>query len=225
MLIRRFACVVVAGVLGVIAVSVGCESRKSPLTYLPRPTNPAAASSGPPISVPLSVTRLDPTEGFPGDNLRIEGAGFVAGTKVLLDGLEATVTSLSDSLLFVTLPRHPLGAVDVVVVKPDGQTVTLARAYTFEAVMLLVNPARARAGDTLTVQWTAPGRRSPADWISLFKVGEPNANYDDARWKYTDGARTGTFTSTAPTAGEYEFRYLLDDDYFDVGRSEKITVQ
>jgi len=225
MSIRRFGCVV-AGVLGLVASSVGCESRQSPLTYLPRPGNPAApGSSGAVPSTPLGVTRLEPTAGFPGDNVRIEGSGFIAGTKVLIDGLEATFISLGDSLLAARVPRHPNGVVDVVVLKPDGQSVTLASAYTFEAATLVVSPVRARTGEALTVQWAVPGQRSPADWIALYKVGQSNANYDDARWKYTDGARTGTFTLAAPAAGEYEFRYLLDDDYIDVGRSQTITVQ
>ena len=62
------------------------------------------------------------------------------------------------------------------------------------------------------------------DWIALFKKGDPNT----ARswWTgWTDGATSGTFTLSAPSqAGQYEFRYLLDDGFNDVARSSVVTV-
>ena len=42
---------------------------------------------------------------------------------------------------------------------------------------------------------------------------------------WTDGATSGTFTLSAPTqAGQYEFRYLLNDGYGDAARSSLVTV-
>ena len=72
------------------------------------------------------------------------------------------------------------------------------------------------------MSWTASTGR-PLDWISLFRVGDPNTAYDD--YKYTNGATSGTFTLSAPTqAGQYEFRYLLNDGYSDAARSGPVTV-
>jgi hypothetical protein len=71
------------------------------------------------------------------------------------------------------------------------------------------------------VSWTAsPGYY--ADWISLFKLGQPNSS---SVWvKSTEGATSGTFTLSAPIqAAVYEFRYLLEDQH-DVARSTLVTV-
>jgi hypothetical protein len=89
-------------------------------------------------------------------------------------------------------------------------------AYTVTAGTNMVAP-----GDQLSVSWTA----SPAyyaDWISLFKVGQPNS---PPVWvESTEGATSGTFTLSAPIqAGQYEFRYLLEDEH-DVARSSLVTV-
>jgi hypothetical protein len=68
-------------------------------------------------------------------------------------------------------------------------------------------------------RWVAPGRRSSLDWIGLFRIGTPNASYQEAWWWYTNGA-SGTRLFKAPAQpGEYEFRYLPDDGYIDVARS------
>ena len=74
------------------------------------------------------------------------------------------------------------------------------------------------------MSFSAPPGRSPYDWISLFKVGDPNRSY--GWWRYTDGAESGTFNLTAPlTPGQYEFRYLLEDGYTSIKISNVITVQ
>jgi hypothetical protein len=61
------------------------------------------------------------------------------------------------------------------------------------------------------------------DWIGLFKVGDWNGAHG---WsQYTDGATSGTSTLSAPSqAGQYEFRYLLDNGVTDVARSSLVTV-
>ena len=42
---------------------------------------------------------------------------------------------------------------------------------------------------------------------------------------WTDGATSGTFTLSAPSqAGQYEFRYLLDDGYDNGAVSSLVTV-
>ena len=77
-------------------------------------------------------------------------------------------------------------------------------------------------GGQLTVSWTASTGR-PRDWIGLFRIGDWNGAHG---WSnYTDGATSGTFTLSAPTeAGQYEFRYLLNDGVDDAARSTVVTV-
>jgi hypothetical protein len=62
------------------------------------------------------------------------------------------------------------------------------------------------------------------DWISLFKTGDNNRAH--SWWVgWTDGATSGTFTLSAPLEpGLYEFRYLLDDDYYDAATTKVVTV-
>lgn len=79
------------------------------------------------------------------------------------------------------------------------------------------------AGGELTVSWTAsqPGK---LDWIAIYRVTATNLQH--GWYDYVDGANSGTFTIKAPTEpGLYEFRYLIDDSYFDVVKSASITVE
>jgi hypothetical protein len=81
---------------------------------------------------------------------------------------------------------------------------------------------RVAAGDQLAVSWTA-STGGNLDWIGMFRTGEPDTAY--GWWEYTYAATSGTLTLTAPSqAGQYEFRYLLDDAYIDAARSTLVTV-
>ena len=89
--------------------------------------------------------------------------------------------------------------------------------YTVTASTNTVAP-----GGQLSVNWTASTGK-PLDWIGLFRVGDWNGAHG---WSsYTDGATSGTFTLSAPSqAGQYEFRYLLNDGVDDAARSGLVTV-
>jgi hypothetical protein len=74
------------------------------------------------------------------------------------------------------------------------------------------------------VSWTA-STKGGKDWIALFKKADSNMTPITGWVGWTDGAISGTFTLSAPTqAGQYEFRYLLDDGYSDAARSSLVTV-
>ncbi len=88
---------------------------------------------------------------------------------------------------------------------------------------LTASPSTTAAGGQLTVSWTAPAGRPSTDWIGLYRVGDSNGNF--IWWQYTGGATQGNLTTTAPNEeGQYEFRYLLEDGYTDVARSNTVTV-
>ena len=72
------------------------------------------------------------------------------------------------------------------------------------------------------MNWTAPTGSAAKDWVGLFKTGDSNNNF--GKWVYTGGATSGSFTTTAPSTGIYEFRVLLNDGFTDVARSNTITV-
>jgi hypothetical protein len=135
--------------------------------------------------------------GLPADNVLLGGSGSISGI----------------------IPPHPGGPVDVVVTNPDGRGATFTEGFTYVIVSLTVSPNPVRAGEPVSVSWAAPGRHSGFDWIGLFGAGDPNETYKEGLWQYTDSA-SGTMTFTAPgSPGDYEFRYLVDDGYYDVARA------
>ena len=87
---------------------------------------------------------------------------------------------------------------------------------------LAATPANVNTGSSIVVSWTAPAGSSNLDWIALFRTGSSNQGY--LWWEYTGGSSAGSFTVPAPTQGTYEFRYLVNDTFTDVIRSNTITV-
>jgi hypothetical protein len=103
-----------------------------------------------------------------------------------------------------------------------SQAVTVATPAS--SYSLTSSAVSVQAGQNLSVNWTSPSGSSQ-DWISLYKVGDPNTSYDGNRWRYTGGASSGTFATTAPTTpGSYEFRYLINNGYTSSAISQTVTV-
>jgi hypothetical protein len=101
---------------------------------------------------------------------------------------------------------------------PSGQDYTLS-----------ASPTTAAFGGTITVNWTAPVDHADNDWIAFYKVGNDNRTYITFQ-RPTAGATSGSLTFTAPntadptTAGQYEFRYLPNDEFTEVARSNTVTL-
>ena len=208
----RYSRAGVAALALLVGPSLGCQPRTAPDIAL---TSPAV----------MSIT---PSEGLAGVAMfvTIQGARFDAGATVTVDGAAANATRVSETMITATFPAHAsTGVVDVAVTNPDGQTGTLKAGYRYSLVTLTAGPSVAAAGAPLSVTWVAPGRIRPGidgDWIGLFKVGDENKAY---LWSQATTGVSGTFALSAPELpGEYEFRYLVDDDYVDIARSSVITV-
>jgi hypothetical protein len=105
---------------------------------------------------------------------------------------------------------------------------TLSGDFTFTTAAstsysVSASPSSVAPGATINLSWTALSGSSPYDWIGLFPAGSANTGY--VWWQYTGGATTGNVMVTAPAAsGSYEFRYLLNNGFTDVARSNTITV-
>ena len=101
--------------------------------------------------------------------------------------------------------------------------VTSAPAAPAAVITVTTSTNLVSPGGELRVSWTtsAGGHN---DWIALFTKG--TVNNASSWWiGWTDGATSGTLTLNAPNqAGQYEFRYLLDDGYLDGARSSLLTV-
>jgi hypothetical protein len=187
------------------------------------PGGPSGALAGAYTYVPVSVTSVSPSDGFPGASVTIVGTGFLAGAAVTFGGAAAQVVSVTAASIRVTVPQHDDGVVDIGATNPDGQGDTLPGAFTIQAVRLIASPASVAPGGQVQLSWTASGGRSSLDWVGLFRVGDRNEDY--GWWEYTADTATGALLVSVPaTAGQYEFRYLLNDGYVDVARSNTITV-
>jgi len=201
----------------------GCNRSNSADTpFVPSSPLP---STTPPTIPNLAVTAVEPRNGLIGSQLRISGSGFSSGATVTLGGMATNAFVVSSTLITTTAPLDGAGTVDVVVTNTSGESAMLAGGFTYEVVTLTVSATLVEPGGQLSVSWSTPIRRFNDDWIGLFRVGDPNTNYEHLWWRYTNDPTSGAFTLNAPTeTGQYEFRYLLDDGYVDVARSTPVTV-
>jgi len=208
-MVSRYSAVVVT-LSVVLGTSLGCS-----------PTGPDKIAS-PKAPLVFSIT---PSEGLAGVpvTVLIAGSRFQTGAVVRIDNLIATTRVNNEGSISAGVPAHALaGVVDVVVINADGQVGTLTGGFRYGIVTLTPGQSLVAPGGALSVSWVAPGRSNPGDWIGLFKIGDPNTVYV---WSQATTGVSGTFTLSAPAqAGEYEFRYLVDDDFIDVRRSSPVTV-
>jgi hypothetical protein len=191
----------------------------------------AAPSPVPDPQPPPTVGAIAPASGIAWRRTSVEvhGTGFRTGVRVLFGQESAYGTRLLDSgtIRAATPLNNSVGSVDVTVINADGGRAVLSRSFTFESQPLPTLTASAAVvdpGSALSVTWNTASA-GPLDWIGLFKVGSGNSEFQSFGWQYA-GATSGTFTLKAPEqTGQYEFRFLPDDDYVDVARSQTVTVR
>lgn len=88
--------------------------------------SPPTLSSITPNTVPLGG----------GLKVLLSGRGFMQGAGVSIGGVMVAASYVDDTLLFVTVPPHAAGAVDVTVTNPDNQSSTLAGGLTYANITL-----------------------------------------------------------------------------------------
>lgn len=99
----------------------------------------AAASTGiyvSPLLAGPTLTSVSPPSGSTagGTTVTLTGTGFQAGATVLFDSTPATAVMVSGATsIQANTPAHASGTVAVHVINPDGQTATLAAAFTYTA--------------------------------------------------------------------------------------------
>ncbi|MGH9365955.1 MAG: NBR1-Ig-like domain-containing protein, partial [Thermoanaerobaculia bacterium] len=157
----------------------------------------------------------------------ISGGNFVSGATVTLGGVAATnVAVASATTLTAVTGAHAVGAVDVVVRNPDGQSATLTNGFTY-TVPLPVNaaqfvsqsvPASMVAGQSYAVSVTMQNRGTLTWTASSHRLGSQNPQ-DNVTWGGNrvylaesesiapNQSKTFQFTMTAPaTPGTYNFQ-------------------
>ena len=80
------------------------------------------------------------------------------------------------------------------------------------------------AGRRFMVNWAAPAGRPAADWVGIFKLGDPNSSYARYWYTFTNGVANGSFPAALAEPGIYEVRYFLDNGFTVAGRSPHIRV-
>ena len=113
-----------AGCVVLASLHSACSSSNDPW---PTPTSPT-----PPAASEFVALRNVPVAGRPAEEtgVRILGKGFQSGATVMFDGSLAPAT-LEGTSLVTTAPRHPAGAIDIVVTNPDGRTSRLEKAFLY----------------------------------------------------------------------------------------------
>jgi hypothetical protein len=199
-----------------VATAVACGSGS--------PMAPTTKTSGPDSPV---VERIAPSTGsISGTRVTITGRGFRTGASVVIEEAAVGVVVVNSGTITAMTPvlTKEVSAADVIVINRDEHSGRLASAFRYASFSIVSSAAVVTANGTLSVTWKTSAA-GPADWIGLFRKESPNTAYNSGWWQYTNGASTGTFTLTAPAAlGDYEFRYLLDDDFNDTTRSGLVTV-
>jgi hypothetical protein len=146
----------------------------------PRPTPTSPTLPTPPTPSNHLVTEgIVPVAGKPAEHtgVRIWGKGFQSGATVTFDG-SAMPATLDGAWLLTTAPPHPAGAIDIVVINPDGRTSRLEKAFTYVEHLLASGDIIIGPGDSVaatlgppdrTCGWDVPCRfvfiRAPADDI------------------------------------------------------------
>ena len=202
----------------ILATAVACGSGS------PMAPTPTTKTNGPDSPV---VERIAPSTGsISGTRVTITGRGFRTGATVVIEEAAVGVVVVNSETITAMTPvlTKEVSAADVVVINPDEHSGRLASAFRYASFSIVSSAAVVTANGPLSVTWKTSAA-GPSDWIGLFRKESPNTAYNSGWYQYTNGAASGTFTLTAPAAlGEYEFRYLLDDDFNDTTRSGLVTV-
>jgi hypothetical protein len=116
------------------------------------PATPSAPSAPPPVSNDLVINAVGPVAGKPAEHtgVRIWGNGFQSGATVTFDGSATPATVESRGIILTTAPPHPAGAIDIVVINPDGRTSRLEKAFTYVENLLAGGDITIALGDSIT---------------------------------------------------------------------------
>jgi hypothetical protein len=200
-------------------------------TYAVQVTNPsgqaATLNSAFTYVAPPAVTSVSPTSGptTGGTTITVTGTQFVSGATVRVNGVAATgVTFLSATQVRAVTPAGTAGARSVQVANPDGQSSTLANAFTYTTsapspTLTAISPASGgtaggtavtltgtnfSAGATVTIGGAAATSVVVASATSITAVTPAGtAGARDVRVTLSGGQSatlTGGFSYTAPTA-------------------------
>ena len=153
----------------------------------------------------LRIDRLEPSVvGTGGDVLvTVHGDGFVDGAGVAIDGVEAAWAFLGPDRLVALAPAHAEGTVDAVVTNPDGSSVSLDNALTYQPPVF--EEVSERAGVAFTHY------RNLLDIIPL-SAGVVVFDYNGDGWQDVYVTATPDIASLAPEGDDDNALFRNDGD-------------
>ena len=173
----------------------------------------------PPPPAALSISFVSPNTVRPdvASAVRIIGTGFQAGATVTIDGAAAPATETTSTAISVTAPPHPVGAVDVVVTNPGGQSARLAAGLSYlfpppdlRTLAITGNVALGSVGETSQFTATATyadGTTANVTNLTTWSVGPPSLATITANGLLTArGLGLGSISARHPIAGPSLFR-------------------
>ena len=106
-----------------------------------------------------AITSLSPSRASEGQQITVAGQRFSQGATVMVDGVAAATTVVSDTLMTFTVPAVPGGQRVVQVKQADGTLSSRATLYVLPVVTSAEQGGRIRPGTTVTLLGTgfAPG--------------------------------------------------------------------
>jgi len=181
-------------------------------------TNPAPQL----ISVTPAIARV----GVP-VALTLDGYGFNAFSVARWNGVDLPTTATSVTRLQAVVPAAELtlgtAMVSVFNPAPGGGTSLSAPVDVLPPPSLSVDATLVGPGEPVTVT-LANGYGNTLDWLALAAVGAPVNNYIQSTFVGA-GVLDRTWTVTMPaTAGDYEFRLLLNNGFTLAATSPAVTV-
>ena len=173
-------------------------------------------------SAPPTLSAVTPATGTVAGGIRVTltGNAFQVGANVGFDGLPASdVTVVDATSITVTTPAHAAGAVDVQVLNPDGQTGTLAGAFTYTTssapAIARANPSNgvSAGGTRVTINGTGFASGASVDFAGVPARGVTfvdSTRVDAVAPPHDEGEVDLTVTNPDGQAGKLErgFYYL-----------------
>jgi hypothetical protein len=144
-----------AGKVDVVVTNPDGQSATSPQQFTYAAPTPGA---------PPKIATVVPSPGSSDDHrsvlVTITGMGFVRGATVMFgDAAADHAEVIGSTVILTTAPQHAPGTVSVTVTNPDGQSDTLANAYTFVAPVTVAsitpNTGTSAGGDSVTITGTS----------------------------------------------------------------------
>lgn len=141
-----------------------------------------------------------------GTSVTIAGTNFTGATAVTFGGVAASSFTInSDTAITATVPAHAAGAVDIVVVAPDG-TATMTNGYAYVASLVLSPSDGALPADTVGIAYsqtiTASGGTAPYSYAVTSGALPAGLTLD---------AASGVISGTPTASGSASFTITATD--------------